>query len=692
MSIATPAGVSRFGQFTLWRAQRRLLRGGQPVELEDRVFDLILLLLDNRERALERREIIDVLWGRRPVSDATLRQLLYKARRVLDDDGDRQAVIRTAHGRSLQWVAPVEDTSEFELGAPSAFVSSAALHPDAGRSSNVALFRHADTNSSSVPIEYPDAVDTAPLTSQPASAESPEVVPHSPRRHPLLFTLAWLLLIALVAVPGVLWLRRSAASATSTKSEAVAPTAPVTLAVLPFLNMDADPGMGYLSDGLTDELIDRLGRVGNLRVAARTSAFVFRDKPVDVREAARALGVANVVEGSVQRAGERWRVRVALVSADDGYVQWSAEYDPAIDNMIAVEDTIARKVVQQLQPKLDPRALAAMHTPAPADPAAHDFYLIGLEYLNRRTAADDTQAIAYFQRAIQADPNYAPAWSGVAMTYAILRDYNNGLPPDLHYADGLAAANKAIALGPKLSHPHAVLGQLYDEQWEWAKAAREYKLALQMDPSNATANQWYGLHLWYTGDNAGTLTQMRKARDLDPLSPIINTDLGRALLFIGDEKGAIAQFRATIAMAPNFALARLLLAQAEMNIGKYGVALADMRAAVALTPEPHPSTYLAVLGVAEYLAGDKNGAHQQLAILEARSKQQYVSGVSLALLYWQFGDKDKGMANLTRAVANYDPLMRPAVSAPGAEWRSDPRFEQLVAKMGLPPRATLVAH
>lgn len=686
------AAACRFGRFTVQRAQRRLLRDGLPVELEDRAFDLILLLLDHRDRALDRREVIDILWGKRPVGDATLRQLLYKARRALDDDGEHQTVIRTLHGRSLQWVASVEPL--VDRRAPPVAVDAPPSTPISAHTGRTQVQDQPLTPDVDLAIVDPGLIDSDEADPDAAGALAPLSRTESPTRSPYRRT-AWaavalLLLLALIAVPATLWWHRAPRSTASPKPQTSAASTPavragpVTLAVLPFLNMDADPGRDYLSDGLTEELIDRLGHFRNLRVAARTSAFVFRDKPVDIREAARALGVANILEGSVQRSGDRWRVRVALVNANDGYVLWTAEYDPPANNLIAVEDTIARKVVQQLLPKLDPRALVAVHAPAPADPAAHDFYLIGLQYSNRWTPADNAQAIVYFRRAIQADPHYALAWSGLAMAYAVLREFNGSESPDLHYADGLAAANKAIALDPKLSYPHGVLGELYDEHWQWTRAAREFKLALRLDPSNAVANKWYGMHLWYTGNNAGALAQMRKARDLDPLSPIINTDLGRAMLFNGDDQGAIAQYRATIAMTPTFALAHLLLAQAEMVDDNYAAGLAEARAAVALRGQPYPSGYLAVLGVAQSLTGDDKTAHQTLMTLESRRKHQYVSGVSLALLYWQLGDKDKAIAGFTRGIDEHDPLMRPAVAAHMAGWHSDPRFKQLVAKMGLP--------
>lgn len=457
----------------------------------------------------------------------------------------------------------------------------------------------------------------------------------------------------------------------------------VTLAVLPFLDMDADPGQRYLSDGITEELINRLGRFPRLRVAARTSAFVFRDKPVDVRQAARALGVDNVLEGSVQHSGERLRVRVALVSAQDGYELWSTEYEPAANDLLTVEDEIAEAVIRELQPRLSTRALADLHVRARLDPAAHDYYLVGLQYLNRRTSADIAQAVAYFRRAIQADPGYAPAWNGSATAYAIWRDYDSDVAPDIHYDDALAAAHRAVALDPTLARSHAVLGLLYQEHWQWQQAEREFRLALQLDPSDSAAHQWYAMYLWFMDDAQGALAELHKARDLDPLSPIINTDLGRAMLFAGDVDGAISQYRAAIALEPRFALAHLMLSQALMGKGANAEALAEAHTAVALTPSPHPASYLAVLGAGQWYSGDREGARQQLALLESRAQRQYVSGVSLALLYEVFGEKDKAMSQLARAVADHDPLLRPAVAARDSDWRADPRFPDLLKKMGL---------
>lgn len=504
------------------------------------------------------------------------------------------------------------------------------------------------------------------------------------RRHRWLVSVS--ITVAVVALTAAVlgWRARSVPAHANTAPPASTPTAStVTLAVLPFLDMDAKPDQQYLSDGITEELINRLGRFPHLRVAARTSAFVFRDKPVDVRQAARALGVANVLEGSVQHSGERLRVRVALVSAHDGYELWASEYEPAASDLLTVEDEIAEAVIRELQPKLSARALTDLHVRAGLDPAAHDFYLVGLQYLNRRTSSDIAQAVAYFRRAIQADPDYAPAWSGSATAYAIWRDYNSDEPPDTHYEDALAAANRAVALDPQLARPHAVLGLLHEEHWRWKDAEREFKLALQLDPSDSAAHQWYAMYLWFRGDMAGALRQMRMARDLDPLSPIINTDLARALLYTGDVDGAMAQARAAIALEPRFSLAHAFLAGALNASGRRDEAIAETRAAIALTPAPHPSAYLGFLAQLRLQAGQHAAARQQLDELEARAKRQYVSGVALAFPEWQLGDKDRAFANLLRAADDHDHLLMMVSGFRAEEWCSDPRFAELLKKMDL---------
>jgi len=655
-----PVAGWRWGAYLLRPAQRQLWRAGIPVEVEDRVFDLLLLLLQHRDRALDRQEVIGAIWGRRPVTDATLRQLVYKARRVVGDDGEHQATISTLYGRSLQWVAPAEPVYEPETTAA---VGATAGDVPAARP-NV-----------SVPVEGTRRVLPPGLASS--------------RRQRLWFAGVAAAAVVVVLAGVFAALRgygRSDATApvpaTSAEGGKATP-AYTTLAVLPFKDLDPDQAQRYVSDGLTEELINRLARMPRLRVTARTSSFVFRDKPVDVREAARRLGVGHVLEGSVQRSGDHWRVRVALVDAHENYELWANEYDVGAGDLLDMEDRIAGTVTATLYPKLR----AAVATPRRArrvDPAAHDDYLVGLEYLNRRTSSDLAQAIGHFQRALRAEPNYAEAWGGLAAAYAVWNDYDSDAPPDEHYEDALTAARRAVAIAPQSARGHAVLGLLSMEHWQWTEAAAEYRRALQLDPSNATAHQWYAMYLWYQDDPDGALAQMRIANRLDPLSPIINIDLGRALLYAGHRDQAVVQYREAVALAPRFPLAHVFLAEGYLAQGRNEDGLREARNAIALAGSPTPSSYLAMLGVALCLNDQPEAARAQLAILQARSREHYVSGVSLAFLEAQLGLHEQMFKPLFAAEAAHDPLLQPALADHTSPWYADPRMAELRARMGLP--------
>lgn len=667
---AAPVNAWAWGDYLLFPVRRRLLRAGEPVDVEDRVLDLLVLLLQHRERALDRREIIQAIWGSRPVSDATLRQLVYKARRAVGDDGEHQAVICTIYGRSLQWIAPVEEVSEGDAGAGSA--SPQVAQPSAGPTYPAVERRR-------LPDRRAPANPDTPIDTQPV-APSRRGIRAIPARIAWLLTLSALLMLVGGAV---VWTILRADRPDADGTSAAHSDAAATLAVLPFLDLDPNQNQRYVSDGLTEELINRLARMPRLRVTARTSAFAFRDRQANVRGVARQLGVAHVLEGSVQRSGQTWRVRVALVDAHGGYALWANEYNVASGDLLALEDRIAHDVVATLYPKLDAAALAA-GARSRVDPAAHDYYLVGLQYLSRRDTADIYQAIAYFDRAKQVDPNYPDAWSGVAIGYAILRDYNSDAPPDTHYDDALAAATRAVGLDPGSARGHMVLGQLHEEHWQWPSARREFELALKLDPSNATAHQWYAIYFWFTGDMPSALRQMRMAYALDPLSPIINADLTRALLYAGDVDGAIRQGKASVALAPRFELAHLFLAEALAGKRRYADAVREIQAGIALTPQPAASDDLAFLGQMQWAAGDSEGARRQLEQVQARARQHYVSGVSLATLEWPLGQKDLAFAHFNRAVADHDHLLMTVSGLRDEAWCSDPRFGKLLASMNLP--------
>lgn len=673
LSNAMPASAWRWGAYLLRPAQRQLLRDGEPIEVEDRVFDLLQLLLQQRERPLLRQEVIAALWGKRPVGDATLRQLVYKARQAIGDDGEHQATIATLYGRSLQWVAPVTPVFASPAAPTPAPVERPLSDRHAGYPSPSGFTRTLPD-----PQQEP-AIPGALASERPAGNRILTF-----RRWFRGVRPGWLVaaLVLLGAGGGVAWLAHDPARL----GASTAPSAPAgTLAVLPFKDLDPLQDQRYVSDGLTDELINRLGQVPRLRVTARTSSFVFRDKAVDVREVADRLGVASVLEGSVQRSGDQWRIRVALVDARTGYERWANAYDAGAGDLLDMEDRIAHNVIVALSPKLEPvtSAGAAIHPRVNA--AAHDYYLVGLQYLSRRDTADINEAIALFERAIRVDPAYADAWSGLAIAYAVLRDYNSDSRPDIHYADALRAANRAVLLDPQSARGHMALGQLYEEHWDWVRARGEFELALKLDPSDATAHQWYAIYFWFTGAMQEGVREMRIAHDLDPLSLPVNVGLSRALLFAGDIDGAVKQGEAAVALWPQLELPHLFLASAFEDARRYTDALREIQVGIALTHAPPRSDDLTFQGEVEWLAGDHEAARRDLSTVEARAQRHYVSGVALAWLEWTVGDRDRAFANLQRAAADHDHLLMQVSGIRTAEWCTDPRFGKLLANMNLPP-------
>ena len=243
-------------------------------------------------------------------------------------------------------------------------------------------------------------------------------------------------------------------------------SAPVTLAVLPFMNLGPHTGGSYISDGITDELITRLGRNPQIRVVARTSSFSLLGKPLDVRDVGRILGVSHVIEGSVQQDGNNLLIHVALVSATNGFELWYKELTSSQSGIFKTEQTITDDVMYQLHVSVDSADATGTDAYSAVNSQARDAYLVGIEYLSYRTVPDIKTAIGYFRKSIQADPNYADSWAALSLAYAVWRDYTDDERPDTHYDDALQAVNKAITLDPSLSMAHAVLGLLYEEHWD----------------------------------------------------------------------------------------------------------------------------------------------------------------------------------------------------------------------------------
>lgn len=358
-----------------------------------------------------------------------------------------------------------------------------------------------------------------------------------------------------------------------------------SVAVLPFVDLSPERSHAYLGDGMAETLINALANVEGLDVAARTSAFSFRDAAKDVRRIGRELGVATVLEGSVQRAGDRLRVTAQLVKTSDGLHLWSENFDRDTKDIFAVQDEVARAVVAALKGKLVAGARSAT-AGGTTNPAAYDAFLLGRFYWNKRTPDDLVRAADYFSQAIRADSSYARAWSGLADSYVLFIPSEYGVPginPDSILSLAEEAARHAIALPPGLGEAYSSLGQILQYRLKWVEARAAFERGIALSPDYATGHQWYAYNLMMRNQWDEAIGEMERAKQLDPLSLIIITSLGFA--YDGAERWgeAEAQFDQARAIAPDHLLTRSFGCIHELLSGDYAQAAADYRGYVAAT-------------------------------------------------------------------------------------------------------------
>lgn len=474
---------------------------------------------------------------------------------------------------------------------------------------------------------------------------------------------------ALAAAPGLLWyflLRGPHGTPAQARGSSIA--------VLPFVNLSSDKENEFFSDGVTEEVINALANVEGVRVVARTSAFSYKGKSVNVRQIGEELNVATVLEGSVRREGNQLRIVAQLVSAADGYHIWSKTFDRELKGVFSLEDELARAIVQSLKPKLVPdRPLVQ---PAAVSTEAHDLYLKGRYFWNQRTKESLAKARASFEGATALDPGYALAHSGLADCYTLMPDYSGAAAAET-LPKAKTHALKAVELDDALAEGHASLGALAQHEYDWNTAERELKRAIELRPGYATAHQWYAEILWLKGRFPEALAEAERARQLDPTSPIVNLVVAVTYLYSRDYARAIEQANRTLDLDPGFIPTRAYLVLAFLATGQ----LTEARAVLDQAP-PGKLQPLRVLVIAA--TGDRAAAARLLADLEAHLAPDIVHA-GLAAAHLAVGDKDGAYAWLERSAADREPLL-PACAKFWPTWdpvRSEPRFRRLLQRMNL---------
>jgi TolB-like protein/DNA-binding winged helix-turn-helix (wHTH) protein/Flp pilus assembly protein TadD len=467
------------------------------------------------------------------------------------------------------------------------------------------------------------------------------------------------------------------------RSRGRAPTEIRSLAVLPLENLSGDASQNYFADGMTDELITDLAQISALRVISRTSVMAYKGARKPLPEIARELNVDAVIEGSVLRSGDQVRITAQLIEASTDRHLWSRSYEGDLRDTLALQSKVAGAIADQIRINLTPQEQAALKNVKVVNPEAYESYLKGRYFWNKRTADGLKVALAYFQQAIEEDPKYAQAYSGLADTYALLGDWQYAvLTPKEAFPKAKAAAIKALELDSTLGEAHNSLAFVLDAfDWDLDAGGKEFRRAIELNPGYATAHHWYAWHLSLFGRFDEAIAEMRKAENLDPLSLIINADVAELLVIAHHYDESIAQSRKTIEMDPNFALAHNQLAQAYLQKQMYDEAVAELNKAVQLSGGS--PTIVANLARAYVASGKRSEAIKLLNDLKKRSIHGYSNGSEIATIYASLGDTDQAMNWLEKA---YEERFNPGVLLrPGFDpLRSDPRFQDLVHRVGLP--------
>jgi TolB-like protein/Tfp pilus assembly protein PilF/predicted Ser/Thr protein kinase len=459
-----------------------------------------------------------------------------------------------------------------------------------------------------------------------------------------------------------------------------------SIAVLPLENISRDPEQEYFADGMTDALIAELGQIGSLRVISRTSVMMYKGAKKPLPQIAKELNVDALIEGSVLRAGDRVRVTAQLIGAVPERHLWARSYERDLRDVLSLQGEIARAIADEVKANVTAEVQARLATPRPVNPEAHRLCLLGRFHWNKRTEEGLKSAIDHFQRALEIDPTYAPAYAGLGDSYILLGNWGFMLPKEA-VPRGKAAAQKALEIDESLAEAHTSLALAYkDYDWNWAACEKEFKRAIELNPNYATAHQWYAEYLSDMRRHAEALAEAQRAEQLDPLSPIIRVTVASwgGYLFARQYDEAIRRFLDTVSLFPDFAPAQLFLGNAYMANGMYQEAIAAYQKARSLSGASPAE--VAALGRAYAKGGIRGYYLWELQRSREESKHRYVRAVAFAYVFAGLGDKDQAFSYLEKAYEDRDYALNMLQVDPGFDpLRSDPRFQDLLRRMNFPP-------
>jgi TolB-like protein/DNA-binding winged helix-turn-helix (wHTH) protein/Tfp pilus assembly protein PilF len=651
-SSETPR-LARFGLYEVDLRTGELRKQGLKIRLQEKPFQILSILLERRGDVVTRKELRERLWPEDTFVDFdnSLNTAMSKLREALGESAGSPRYVETLTRRGYRFIAPVE------LQEPEAEASKAAFP---GPAAPAAIESDPDPVAQTSPLESP-----APPAAGP-------VMTHRRRSWMTVATMgAGLLLGYFFYVAWVRW--KSAPPSTSSR---------IRLAVLPFKNMSGDPEQEYLSEGLTEEMIAQLGRLHpRLAVIARTSAMQYAGTNKSIGQIGNELDLDYIVEGSVRRAEDRVRITAKLIQVSDQTQLWVEHYERGGGDVLALQSEVARRIAGSLAVELLPAHRGPPGPSGTTTPVAYEAYLKGRFFWNKRREETIRKSIEYFQQAIQHDPRYAPAYSGLADAYIVLETYS-ALSAKQTLPLARAAATKALELDDSIAETRTTLAAIRHLEWDWTGAEMEFRRALELNPNYATAHQWYSEYLTMVGRIDEAVAEAKLAQELDPLSIIINYVLGYNLYVARRYDEAIAQYCKALEIDPTFYAARFAAANTYEQKGMYAEALAEWQGIMIDGGRKQEAEELGRVFATSGYASVLKKRHLQLI---ERSQKEYVESLLIARLCLKVGRRDEAFEWLEKAYhERRQRLGYLKVDPVYDSIRGDPRYLDLLRRIGLP--------
>lgn len=643
--------VYLLGEFLLDARQRRLSHNGQIIHLTNLPYQVLIYLIEHHDRLVTRDELLDRFWEGKDVYSDALRKCVSAIRKALGDRQENPRFIETRWAEGYRYIGPLVE-QEVTTEPANAVTARAPATKTRAREDYSAIV----TNGQTVPIARPTK------------------------------SLRWRLPLpaaAVLAIGFLMQLFAASAFYRDTLHGAKTANTPIhSLAVLPLKNLSADPAQEYLSDGLTEHLINTLAKIEGLKVIARGSVFTFKEEKVDPQEVGKRLGVTAVLEGSMLKHGERVRVEVRLVNAWDGQVLWASDTsERTLGDILTLQDEIARHVVAGLKIDLSVEERKRLATRYTGNIEAYQASLKGDYFRTQRTPDGLKKAIESYQQAIAIDPHYPPAYLGLASSYYMGIWY---IPLESLDAAAKAkwAAMKALEIDNTSSDAHVALAGILWLEWDWAGCLREMERVRELDPSFSDYGYAYQL-LLVAGQPDEAVRWISRAEELDPLSPLVSANVAEILYYARRYDEAIAQCQKTLGLDPNYAMAHTHLGLAYVQKGRHNEAIAEFQKAITLSDRS--PDLLARLAHAYAAAGRRQEAQQVLVELMELSKCRHVPPYRLAEIHAALGNRDQAFAYLEQAYqAHAMHLCNLKVEPTLDSLRADSHFADLLRRVGLP--------